>query len=175
MLGLQSLGKSLQTQEELAKSKSRIESIAIVHEMLYKQDDFEEIIFNQYIEKLSTLILSIQGTDEQIDIELAQNKNLSLPLSLMIQLGLIINEMLTNSIKYSKNSKSRKIFISLFHIKENYIFTFRDNGEKKIDIEKLKDSKGLGIKLISLSVKQLDGEMKMKYDKGLEYKITFNI
>ena len=175
MLGLQSLGKPLETKEELAKSKSRIESIAIVHEMLYKQDDFEEIEFNQYVQKLDTLVLSMQEVDENIEIELAKNDNLALPLNIMIQFGLIINEMLTNAIKYTKNSDSRKIFISLTELNKKFSFTFKDNGEQKIDIEDFKNSKGLGLKLISLSVKQLDGEMKIEYDKGLEYTITFSI
>ena len=175
MLGLQSLGKSLETKEELAKSKSRIESIAIVHEMLYKQDDFEEIAFNRYVQKLNTLVLSMQESDENIEIELTQNEDLALPLNVMIQFGLIINEMLTNAIKYSKNTKARKIAIFLTQDRDSFTFTFKDNGEKSINVDSFKASKGLGLKLISLSVKQLDGEMQIKYDEGLEYLITFKL
>ena len=175
MLGLQSLGKSLETKEELAKSKSRIESIAIVHEMLYKQEDFEEIEFNKYVQKLNTLVLSMQESDEHIEIELRKNDNLALPLNVMIQFGLIINEMLTNAIKYSKNKELRKIFISLTQNKEIFVFTFKDNGETVVNIENFKASQGLGLKLISLSVKQLDGEMQIRYEEGLEYKIHFKL
>jgi len=174
ILGLQASGKFDETKDELFRSKSRIESIAIVHEMLYKQDDLQEIVFNDYVEKLKNLILSMQASNSQVTIEVLKNNNLTLHLNTMLQFGLMINEMLTNSLKYAKNSDGLKIIISLEKEDEKFIFIYRDNGERKIEQETLDDSSGLGIRLIDLSVKQLDGNLEKFYDNGVCYKVRFN-
>ena len=171
ILGLQAKNKSLETQEELVKSKSRIESISTVHEMLYKQEDYEEIEFSQYAKKLTQIILNVQSDNQNISIDIKKAKP-TLPLNVMIQLGLIINEMVTNTLKYAENKAGIKIAISLEKVGSQHIFTYRDNGEKT-DMDKLKTSHGLGMKLIELSTKQLNGTISTMYDKGLVYQITF--
>ncbi|MEA2073896.1 MAG: sensor histidine kinase [Campylobacterota bacterium] len=173
MLGLQAMGKNDETKEELSISKSRIESIAIVHEMLYKQDNFDNIIFNDYVLKLKNLILSMHEQDSRIKVNIKENEQLSLELSVMIQFGLIINEMLTNSLKYATNEQGLKIFISLEKSSQGFSFTYKDNGEKILSKESIASSSGLGFKLVELSVKQLDGSIQTEYADGLQHKIVF--
>ena len=141
--------------------------------MLYKQDDFEEIVFSEYVDKLKLLILSMHTVKRDINIQVIGKGNIALPLNTMIQFGLIINEMLTNSLKYAKNSKGIKILISLEKIDDEFIFIYRDNGEEELSEDSLKESSGLGIRLIGLSVKQLDGEFRKYYDNGLCYEVKF--
>ena len=173
ILGLQSIGKSEALKDELKRTKSRIESIAVVHEMLYKQHNFEEIEFRKYVERLNSLVLSIQTPSDEIKIDIQEKHHIHLPLHLMAQFGLIINEMLTNTIKHSKNSIKTVVEINMIKVDNTYIFTYIDNGEKSLDVENLKNSNSLGLKLISLSVKQLSGEMSISYENGLKYKIVF--
>jgi len=173
ILGLQSMGKADETKEELAKSKSRIESIAIVHEMLYKQDDFDKIIFNDYVIKLKSLLLSMYTHNDSVTFYIEPNNKLALDLNIMIQLGLIINEVLTNTLKYVKNRDGIKIEMSLQKKENTYFFSYSDNGLIAIEKESILKSKGLGHRLIELSVKQLDGELDIHYDKGLQYTIKF--
>lgn len=173
ILGLQSLGKNDETKEELSTSKSRIESIAIVHEMLYKQDDFDKIIFNDYVKKLKNLILTMHNANSAVTTKVEANNKLTLDLNIMIQFGLIINEILTNTLKYAVNKDGIKISISLEKKDDTYHFKYQDNGINEIDKNAIFESKGLGHKLIDLSVKQLDGELNIAYDKGLKYHITF--
>jgi len=174
ILGLQAMGKSEETQEELLRSKSRIESIAIVHEMLYKQDDFEKIEFNTYVEKLQKLILSMYRVDSSIITNIRPNNRLTLELNRMIQFGLIINEIITNTLKHAQNSDTIKIEISLEKREDKYYFIYSDNGQEKLNEEILFKSKGLGHKLITLSVKQLGGDLKIDYNNGLKYTIMFS-
>ncbi len=174
ILGLQSMGKSDETKDELAKSKSRIESIAIVHEMLYKQDDFDKIIFNEYVLKLKNLILSMYTINNSVTLNIKPNNNLTLELNIMIQFGLIINEILTNTLKHAKNREGVQVEISLQRREDVYVFTYQDNGVESIDIGTIKEAKGLGHKLIELSVKQLDGNLEIEYKKGLLYTIEFS-
>jgi two-component sensor histidine kinase len=173
IIGLQSLHKSQETQTELIHTKSRIESIAIVHEMLYQQSDYEEIIFNDYVDKLTRLILSMNSTKVTTSIKIIPNENITLHLNIMIQVGLIINEMATNSLKYAANKEGLNIYISLKNIDETYLLSYWDNGANELTQEDIESSKGLGFKLIHLSVKQLDGEISTYYNSGLHYEIGF--
>lgn len=173
ILGLQAIGKNNETKEELSRSRSRIESISIVHEMLYKQEDFEKIVFNDYVLKLKRLILSMYIIDKEINILVKENNNLTLPLNIMIQFGLIINEMLTNSLKHAKNKVGVNILISLEKENDKYIFTYKDNGEKDLNLKSLQEASGLGLRLINLSIKQINGELNVIYNNGLQYKVIF--
>ena len=173
ILGLQALGKSDETKLELQRSKTRIESIALVHEMLYKHSDYEEIIFNEYVEKLKKLILSMQIKSNVIKIEVSNNR-ISLPLHIMIQMGLMINEMLTNSLKHASNSNGVEISIILQRESDGYLLLYKDNGEKSVDIRSLTGATGLGFKLINLSTKQLGAQLELSYQNGLQYKVRFN-
>ena len=171
ILGLQSIGKNSETKRELTHTKARIESIALVHEMLYKHDDYEEINFYSYVQKLQKLIISVREEPASI---LVHDNHISLSLNMMIQFGLIINELLTNSLKYATNIDTLQIEISLQKEDNEFLFIYKDNGETFLDTELLENSSGLGLRLISLSVKQLDGNLKRYYNNGLVYKIRFN-
>ncbi len=173
ILGLQSMGKPDITKEELIRTKSRIESIAVVHEMLYKQDDFEEIQFSAYVQKLHSIVVSMQSSENGIEIKIEENAHIALPLNTMVQFGLMINEMLTNTIKHSQNSIKTVVSIGMVQTNNTYRFFYKDNGEKSLDIKKISRLNSLGLKLIRLSVKQLNGEMKMYYENGLKYEIDF--
>ena len=174
MLGLQSRGKSQETQEELLRSKERIEAIALVHEMLYKQEDFEQIDFQDYINKLSHLLNVTVDGEKKVNIKIIESEDIVLPLNIMIQLGLIINELLTNSLKYANVKDVLQIEIALRVDKENgYRFLYKDNGEDRVDITKLQEASGLGLRIIELSVKQLGGQLEIVYEKGVKYEIIF--
>ena len=173
ILGLQAIGKNSQAKEELNNSKARIESMALVHEMLYTQHDYEKISFNEYVKKLTQLLSPMYEKKSGLKVELPTKENLVLPLDIMIQLGLIINEMFTNSLKYATNPNGLSITIALTKNGDYFTFYYKDNGIKFLDIQSITHSSRLGIKLISLNVKQLDGKIETVYNKGLEYSIHF--
>ena len=172
MIGLQAMRESEEVKEQLIKSKSRIEAIAIVHEMLYKQDDFSQIVFNEYIKKLDQLVVSLFCSNNHVKISLKENDNLTLSLDTMIQLGIMINEMLINTFKHAKHD-ALCIDISLSKEPQAYVLKYKDNGKKKVDTVDLLDAKGLGMKLIHLSVKQLHSKVDIKYNNGLSYEMRF--
>ena len=175
MLGLQAMQESEETKLHLLKSKSRIDAIATVHEMLYKQDNFSEINFYEYITKLETLSLRTFNKNKIFELIIDADKELKLPLDTMIQFGLMVNEMLTNTIKYAENKNGLKIIISLIKEKNKYIFKYKDNGEETLDINLISNSKGLGSKLIEINTKQLDAQLTKYYDNGLCYEVTFKL
>jgi len=93
----------------------------------------------------------------------------------MLHLGIIINELFTNSIKYAfpKHKTQNSVRISLTKDKEHYIFRYHNRDNQEADIQKILHSKTLGIKLIKLTVKQIDGKLDVQKQDGLVFTITF--
>jgi len=172
IIGLQENRLEGKEKEEFLKSKSRIESIALVHEMLYRHENFESIDFNSYIHRLSDLILGMFASDKNISIHIESDKK-NMPLNVMVQLGIMVNELLTNSIKYAFGKEEGEITIELKHDEEEYIFTYSDDGIGHEFPETLLKSKSLGIKLIYLTAKQLKGTVQISSPQGLKYEIRF--
>ena len=174
MLGLQAMQEENIIKGHILKSKSRIDAIATVHEMLYKHDNFKEINFYDYLMRLETLLFSMYDEKERYSIEQKIDKTISFELNLMVQLGLIVNEMITNSIKHAKNEKNKiTINISLEKELHEFVLKYSDNGDVEMSEEAFKRSKGLGVKLINLSIKQINGKMKHYIDNGLYYEVRF--
>ena len=175
MLGLQAIQENEEIQAHLFKSKFRIDAIATVHEMLYKQSNFKEINFYDYVNKIEMLSSSMFNEYAAFDLVIDADRDLVLPLDTMIQFGLLINEMLTNTVKYAKNSESLQIFISLKVQKGEYTFFYKDNGEEEVVVDKMHQSKGLGTKLINICVRQLNAKITKYYEDGLCYKVCFSL
>jgi len=169
MLGLQALYEPQEIKSHILKSKARIEAIATVHEMLYKQESFEEVNFYDYIIRLEKLLSTAYGGKGKYKLNLDIDENIALPLDMMVQFGLLLNEMITNTIKYAKNAQGLQIYLTLQKNMQGYLFEYKDNGEDVIDTNRLLEKKGLGLKLIELSAKQIQGEIIISYHNGLSY------
>lgn len=170
ILGIQKLeSKSVEVHTLIEQNQLRLESIAMAHEMLYVQEDLENINFNAYVTKLTQHILKTDSKEEDIKltIEMIPYK---IPIDSMIQFGIIINELMVNSLKYAFDKNKGNIIITLKHKEGMCLFTYRDNG-KGIDTSKMK--KGFGLNLIEMAIVQLDAHMEILNDKGLVYEIRF--
>jgi len=172
IIGLQENRLKGKEKEELLKSKTRIESIALVHEMLYRHEDFENIDFNAYMQRLSDLLLGMYAQDKEIEVHIESDSQ-TISLNVMVQLGIMVNELLTNSIKYAFKDGHGRIDIALSHDEAEYHFSYRDDGIGYADPETLKKSDSLGIKLIYLTARQMKGSVNISSGKGLHYDIRF--
>jgi two-component sensor histidine kinase len=162
------------TKEILLNSKLRIEVVAMIHESLYQHNNNEEIDFKEYTKKLTQLILRTYNQDVLVKI------NTEVPIlheDIMLRLGIIINELFTNSIKhsFSKSNQKKCIKIGLLKKDKHYIFTYHNPYNINADLNKILHSDTLGIKLINLTVKQMGGECKVEQNEGLLFTITFKI
>jgi two-component sensor histidine kinase len=155
----------------LRKSTNRILSIAKVHEMLYESKNFTKIPFKRYIKELTEIIidsLNIDGSDISISTNISvQHVNINHG----VPLGIIFNELITNSIKYGFNGKNDKI-IEIYVDKSEDLYTviYRDNG---IGIENFEaaTSKSLGFTLIHSLLDQIEAEYQ--YDTDNKFELTF--
>jgi len=172
ILGLQeNQGDNKNLKHILSKNRARIEAMAVLHEVLYKGGKGDSLDLKKYIERLISNIIKSESANNRVDI-LTKAISVKLDMSILIQLGIILNEMITNSLKYSTNSKGYvKIDIEFTKIAEKYYLRYCDNSDI-INLENL--HKGFGFNLIELSAKQLEGEISINIDKGLCYEIKFN-
>ncbi len=171
IVGMQANRLRGESHDALLSTKSRIESISIVHQMLYQHDDFEHIDVKAYLEKLTTLLRGMYGSGNfRIVIESGVAK---LPLSMMIQLGMIVNELFTNSIKYAFAEQPGQVTITLFAEGKEARFVYRDDGKGVEDVDVLEQGTSLGVKLVKLAVRQLKGSVEIENDHGLKYTVRF--
>ncbi len=154
-------------------SHKHINAIALVHEMLYNNDDLELIFMQKYLEELGTKILQI-SVNKKIKYRVEAN-NISLPLDCATSLGLILNELLSNSLKHAfVDKKSGNISVSLQEIaSNNYQFTYQDNGIGMDLNETNKKSTSLGVKLIKMFAEEMDADLKIESNNGLSYTLFF--
>jgi two-component sensor histidine kinase len=156
------------------ESQYRIKSMALIHQNLYQSQHLAKIDFYDYVEKLvSYLIHSYSNNPEMIKIKLDITPE-SLGLDSAIPCGLIINELVSNSLKYAfPENKEGEIFIGLIY-NNNFELTISDNGigfPNEIDI---KNTESLGLQLVHTLTEQLDGELEFESKPGkTEFKIKF--
>lgn len=161
----------------IKSSQNRVVSMAMVHEMLYKRDDYlSKIELEPYVQELCDyLVRSVKGSgyDVKVDLDI---KNYKLSIDTVIPVGLIINETITNALKYGiAEVRDGEIHVSVDKIGENrYKMYLGDNGigySKEINP---KTSNSLGLKLIYNLTRQLRGSITRDYSKkGTHYTIEF--
>jgi len=167
ILAIQADKEDAKTKNAIQASKNRIDAMAMVHSMLYVSNDLEKVNAKRFIEKL---YLNIQSTiSDRVKI-VFKSQEIELSLNEVIPIGLIVNELVTNSFKYAfKDIKNPKIIIVLNSHKNNILLTYFDNG---IGYNQ-KDTQNFGLKLVDLNVKQLKGTLKISHNHGLCYKIIY--
>jgi two-component sensor histidine kinase len=152
-------------------SSTRIEAISLIHKLLYKQKDFASIDFENYVDELSSYIFNY--SDQPIILE-KEIVPIQFSIKTMQHLGIILGELLTNSVKYAfTQTTAPKITISLKEEGEMLRFVYQDNGIG-CDITKLDQRKALGLAFIKASTEYLKGEIRIACSSGLCYEILFD-
>ena len=157
----------------LKESQNRVKSMAMIHEKLYQSEDLTNINFVNYIQSLVSNLFYSYNIDNRINPVL-KIENLSLNIETAVPCGLIISELVSNSLKYAfPNEINGEIFISLKFVDGKYEMIIRDNGigmSEDIDFNNLET---LGLLLVNSLIEQLDGEMVLNRKQGTEYWIRF--
>ena len=168
ILGLQADKNNPEIYNLIESNRRRLESIAMVHEILYNNEDFKDINFANYTDKLSKHILQVYASFS-VDIKI-DAKNIFLSLEIMVGLGLVLQELLTNSFKYALKENG-VIYISLTKEGKKHLLIYEDSGTSSNETPT--NTKSLGLSLIQLKIQELDGEMILDKDNGYKYKISF--
>lgn len=161
--------------EAVLETQRYIQSMSLVHEMLYQKKQISQIVIQTYFEKLSKL--SIQGQYKK-DIDLSVNaQNITLPIDRAMPLGLMLSELISNSFKHAfKEDNQGIIEISVKEYEaKKYLFEYRDNGIGLANDFNWKDSKSLGFTLLNLFSEEIRGELSIKSENGIYLCLYFNL
>jgi PAS domain S-box-containing protein len=166
--------KDKKTLEILRESQNRIKSMAFIHESLYQTRDFSSINFTEYVTNLSkNLVHSYQSFEDQVQLDL-NIQEVYLNLDIAIPCGLIINEILSNALKYAfPNNRKGTISIRLAHKNQNITLIIHDNGVGLPAHIDYKNTESLGLQLVVTLVDQLGGTIKLDRSKGTKFTIVF--
>lgn len=158
----------------LIDSQNRVRSMALVHQKLYQSKDFSEIDFPEYLRQLSEHLINVfKAKSGDVDINV-NSEDVNLGIDLAIPCGLILNELISNSLKYAfPGGRKGKINIDFRCVDENYEIVIADNGigfPKEINY---KETKSLGLQLVNTLVGQIDGNISMENSIGTAFRIKF--
>jgi two-component sensor histidine kinase/HAMP domain-containing protein len=163
-------------QQVFAQSQSRVASMALIHEKLYKGDDLAQLDLSVYIRELFSELVQLNNVRENIRYRTAIDPDLVLDLDTMVPLGLVLNELITNSFKHAFTGNAEGFIDLRIHRVEGKQFDlhYADNG-RGIPRERMgADNDTLGMSLIESLVEQLNGFVTMDSDgTGTRYHIRF--
>jgi len=174
LLNLQSQFVEEDSKDILMVSQSRIRSMAMIHEKMYKSTDLTHIFIKNYIENFVSDLFYLYGIDQRdihlhIDIE-----DIKLGIDTAIPLGLIINELVINIIKHAFPQKKGNIQISFKSLNGGYVLKVSDDGRGLPKDIKIDETETLGLQLVNNLVNQLEGNIEISQVQGTEFTITFN-
>ena len=155
----------------LGISEGRIKAMAMIHELLYQQEDLSRIDFGAYIKRLLNHITSnyhIPGKYIQTNIH---TDPFYPEISIAVPCALMINELITNAYKHAFNERDDGVIqITLKHLKEVCILVISDNG---VGLPQEQKSDTLGFSLIYGLANQIGGTIAIERDQGTTFRITF--
>ena len=163
------------TKDAMIASQNRVQSMGIIHQKLYQGTNLGSIEMKDYFINLSEGILDTFNAEDKVKIECAMDQ-LDLDVDTAVPIGLIVNELLTNALKYAfPKQKSGVINISLEKdAHQNLKLQVRDNGVGKKDGLAPKGT-GFGSQLVKLLTQQLNGTMIERNEEGTHIEFDFLI
>jgi two-component sensor histidine kinase len=156
------------------EGKSGVTSIAVIHELLYRNDNNGTLDFSVIVKSL---------TIKMAQLFVAQNKSIQfvigdfdkqLNIDKSVTLGLILSELLNNAYKFLPANSSNKVLIDLIPGEDgNCIFTFHDNGPGLINTAQFYRATTVGFSIVKRLAKQLKGKASYEFDSGSKFVIQF--
>jgi two-component sensor histidine kinase len=163
------------TKDILRESINRIRSMSVIHETLYKSKDFAFINFSDYLLGLSKEIIATYKSDPQLTLTVVKDlSDLNFNIRQAIPCGLIVNEIITNAVKYAFHSRSEgEIYLSINKDSENVYLEIGDNGSGLPTDFVIEEADSLGLQLVQTLVEQLVGTLTIDHSNGTLFKIVF--
>lgn len=163
------------TLEILQESQNRIKSMSYIHETLYRTTDFSSIEFTDYIQNIArNLIHTYSFTTGEVKLQTRFDR-IFLSLDQAIPCGLIINELVSNAMKYAfKGIDERELTIEITDREGHVRILVADNGIGLPADFRYEESDSLGVQLVYTLVEQLDGTIEVDAESGTRFLITFD-
>ncbi|MFC1669080.1 PAS domain S-box protein [Spirochaetota bacterium] len=153
----------------------QVQGMRILYEKLLISKDFQEVSIKDYIEALIDAIVTVNHESGKVTVE-KQIEDFDLNTKIIIPVGIIINELITNAFKYAfRGRDSGHISISFHKIKNNLKLTIQDNGHGVDERINLNKSPGFGLEIVKMLAEQLGGTFTIKDQNGTICILEFEI
>lgn len=176
LLSMQTRGlKDDKMKDAMKESQSRVKTMALIHEKLYQYENLSKINMQEYLQQLSEFLTQTYRSEKDIKITI-DAADINLDMDTAIPLGLITNELLSNSLKYAfEDHNSGEINISFSQLESGaYKLLIADTGkglDENLDID---TAKSLGLKLVRTLTRQINGQLKIIHHPGATFEIDFS-
>ena len=152
---------------------SRIQSMVLLYDKLYRSSDFNELSVLDYLSPLVDEIINNFPNYHIVTIEKVI-ENFLLPTSMLFPIGIMINELLTNAMKYAFVGRNKGLLtVSAAKVENRISFSIKDDGVGITDTEET--SNGFGLQLVNMLVKQIRGKVSIKNENGTTFTLTFEM
>ena len=162
-----------QALEMLKESQNRVRSMALVHDQLHRSRDLSRIGFREYVKNLCASLFSSYGVDSARIALRVEADDTSLPIDAAIPCGLIIHELVSNSLKYAfPDERGGEIFIGLrFLPARGTVLTVADNGTGLPANVDVSTANSLGLRLVRILAAQIDAPVRCPAGVGTVFEI----
>jgi two-component sensor histidine kinase len=157
----------------LKESQQRVQAMSFIHQRLYKKETLTAVNMKEYLTDLAESLVSSYGFNrDEFDLQISVKKEM-MDIEQALPIGLIINELITNALKYAYGSVSRPaLHIELTEDASNTTFSIKDNGSGIDEQEWNQKNNSFGKQLIKALCKQLRAQQKLVVDQGTGFTIT---
>ncbi|MFA0833607.1 MAG: PAS domain S-box protein [Methanobacterium formicicum] len=159
----------------LMESQNRVKSMAMIHEKLYQSHNLTSINIFDYVQSLVKDLFASYSTPASQITPIIEIDNVNLNIETAVPCGLIINELVSNSLKYAfPQGRGGKIILSLKLRGKYYELIISDNGIGFPEDLDFKNTESLGLQLVNSLVGQINGEIELNRSQGTMFKIIFS-
>lgn len=172
LLNLQSRNlKDKSAIEALNIGRSRVQSMSLIHQNLYQQEELTGLNIKSYFEKLThNLFETYNLSNNEISIT-SQIDELVLDVDTLVPIGLILNELITNALKHAFPNQKGEIYVKIYEQQQELKIEVYDNGVG-INKDLFDSNASYGNELIKALVNKLDGDIQINIDHGTQFIIT---
>lgn len=167
--------KDDKAKDAMKESQSRVKTMALIHEKLYQYENLAKINMKEYMQQLSDFLTQTYRSEKQIHVNI-DAEDINLDMDMAIPLGLITNELLSNSLKYAfQDKEGGEIYITFTEPEPGiYKLLVRDSGKGLDDNLDIENTKSLGLKLVRTLTRQINGNLKISSNPGATFEIDFS-
>lgn len=156
----------------VTEAQGRIKTMSIIHEMLYQSEDLSDIRLKEYIQRLATGIGSGMNKNQPVNHHF-NIKESCFNIDTIIPLGLIVNELVTNSYKYAFDTSQNDLWFTLTQSSEYWILEIKDSGKVDLGTPFQTERQSFGLKLVKMLTRQLRGTIDYKFENGSIFTLSF--
>jgi PAS domain S-box-containing protein len=168
-----------QFRQKFLELQQRVRTMSIIHEDLYMSKDLAKVNFGNYVQRLTVNLNQIYQCSKHINLHFSFSDEITLEIDTAIPLGIIVNELVSNSFKHAfpenrvNGTKKTKhsIDIEFTETNEEFLLTIADNGIGFNKKEFGENEETLGLSLVDILISQLRGSFKFHNNKGARYEI----